>query len=395
MEVYEPREDSFLLLEAVKRYAEGYVLDMGTGSGILTMEAAKKAKKVIAVDIDKKVVKELNNEIKKNKIKNIEVVYSDLFNDINKKHKKNKFDVIIFNPPYLPQDKGIKDKTIYGGKKGYELIERFFNDVDDYLKDKGIILIVFSSITKKNKVNEIINDYCFEFKELKQKRIFFEVLYVYLIKKSKLLMELNKKNIKNIKRFARGHRGIIYTGELRNKKIAVKVERKDTAAKDRIKNEVKWLKILNKKNTGPKLIYNKYNKNKFFIYNFIEGEFILDNFLKNNKKNIVKIIKNVFNQLYVMDKLKVNKEEMHHPVKHIIINKNNKPTLVDFERCHKTKKPKNVTQFCQFIISNNVINILKNKNIKINKNKIINNAKIYKKDINKNNLNRILNIFSK
>ncbi len=388
MEVYEPREDSFLLLEAVKRHCKGkeYVLDMGTGSGILALEAAKKAKEVLAADINKKVIENLKNKINKNKIRNIEVVHSDLFKNI-KKSNKNRFDVIIFNPPYLPQDRGIKDKTIYGGKKGYELIQRFFDNVNDYLKDKGIILMVFSSITNKNKVDEIINNSCFEFKELKQKHIFFETLYVYLVNKSELLMELNKKNIKNIKKLTKGHRGIIYLGTLNNKKLAIKLERKDTKAKNRIKNEAKWLRILNKNNIGPKLIYSK---NNYLIYNFIEGEFVLDNFAKNNRNNILKIIRNIFNQLYIMDKLKINKEEMHHPLKHIIITKNNKPVLIDFERCHKTNKPKNVTQFCQFMISNHVVDILKNKKIKINKNEIIKNAKIYKKDINKSNLNKIL-----
>lgn len=389
--MYEPREDSFLLLEAVKRYAKGSVLDMGTGSGILALKAAKKAKRVLAVDVDKNAVKSLKNRINKNKIKNVEVKYSDLFSNI----KNKKFDVIIFNPPYLPQDKGIKDRTIYGGKKGYELIEKFFSAVNEYLKNTSIILVVFSSITNRNKVDEIISDYCFEFKEIKQKHIFFETFYVYLVKKSSLLMNLNNKNIKNVKRFTKGHRGIIYTGALRNKKVAVKLERKDIKARKRIRNEVKWLKVLNKKGIGPKLIYNKYNKDNYFVYDFIEGEFILDNFVRNNKRNIIKIIKDVFNQLYIMDKLKINKEEMHHPLKHIIIdkNKNNKPVLVDFERCHKTKKPKNVTQFCQFIISNNTTSILRNKNIEIDKNKIIDSAKIYKKDSNKNNLNRILNLF--
>ena len=52
--MYEPQEDSFLLQKQVKKYAKGIVLDMGTGSGILAVEAAKSQKvvKVYAVDID-------------------------------------------------------------------------------------------------------------------------------------------------------------------------------------------------------------------------------------------------------------------------------------------------------------------------------------------------------
>ena len=113
--------------------------------------------------------------------------------------------------------------------------------------------------------------------------------------------------------------------------------------------------------------------------------------VKNNKKgNIKKILKNVFEQLFIMDKLRINKEEMSHPLKHIIANKKNKAVLIDFERCHKTKKPSNATQFSSFLISNYVINILKYKNIKINTKKIIELSKKYKKQINKNNLNKIV-----
>ena len=70
---------------------------------------------------------------------------------------------------------------------------------------------------------------------------------------------------------------------------------------------------------------------------------------------------------------------MHHPVKHIIIGKNRKPVLIDFERCRKTEKPKNVTQFCQFLIGNLVRELLSKKGIAIDKNKITGFARNYRK----------------
>ena len=42
-EIYEPREDTYLILEAVKKYSSGNVLDVGTGSGILALAASVKA----------------------------------------------------------------------------------------------------------------------------------------------------------------------------------------------------------------------------------------------------------------------------------------------------------------------------------------------------------------
>ena len=98
--------------------------------------------------------------------------------------------------------------------------------------------------------------------------------------------------------------------------------------------------------------------------------------------------------MFIMDKLKINKEEMSHPHKHILIDKKNNPILIDFERSRYTIKPGNVTQFSDFLISTNVLTILKEKNININKNKLINAAKTYKKQQNKNNFNNILKLIN-
>jgi len=148
--VYAPREDSKLLERFVRQYAKGSVLDVGTGSGIQAIAAAKsnKVKSVLAIDIQKQAIEHCRQNIKNKKIK---FIVSDLFQNV-----KNKFDTIIFNPPYLPEDIQLKDLTLEGGKRGYEVLERFVNDVNDFLKKDGIVLIVFSSLTKKNKIDWFI-----------------------------------------------------------------------------------------------------------------------------------------------------------------------------------------------------------------------------------------------
>jgi len=64
-------------------------------------------------------------------------------------------------------------------------------------------------------------------------------------------------------------------------------------------------------------------------------------------KNPKKVFSEILKQCKTLDELKINKEEMHKPLKNIII-KNNKPILIDFERCHYTLRPKNLNQFKQF-----------------------------------------------
>ncbi len=339
MHHYLAREDSFLLAEQVKKHAKGDCLDMGTGSGILALAAEKKATKVVAADIDKKVIDFCKKNIHSKKIRFIQ---SDLFNNV-----RERFDTISFNPPYLPAIKGEPKSLalkIAGGKHGYEIIDRFLGQASAHLNPDGKILIVFSSLTNKEKVNEIIETYLFEFKEISSQKLFAETLHVYLIKKSNLLKELEQKKIKNIKKITKGHRGIICSGNLKNKKIIVKHQRKNIWAKETVKREAGYLRLLNKHNIGPKLIFAK---DDYFIAGYIKGKLIKD-FLKTaTRKQKINIIKNILKQCYALDQLKINKEEMHNPYKHIIISKN--PMMIDFERANKTTNPKNVTQFCQYI----------------------------------------------
>ena len=144
--------------------------------------------------------------------------------------------------------------------------------------------------------------------------------------------------------FAKGKRGLIYTFKKNKKILAIKIKNPESKANNRIINEANFLKTLNKYNIGPKLI--DYSED-YVCYNFIEGKLLKD-YLKENK-NPEKVLQDIMKQCETLDKLNINKEEMHVPVKNIIINKKNKPILLDFERCHYTSRPKNVNQFKEFL----------------------------------------------
>ena len=110
------------------------------------------------------------------------------------------------------------------------------------------------------------------------------------------------------------------------------------------------------------------------------GKKIFD-FLESASREVtLAVIKELFAIVYRLDELGINKEEMHHPLKHIIVQSNNKPRLIDYERASYTENPKNLTQFCQFISSGNVSELLQNKNIIIQKQQIIDLARQYKKE---------------
>ncbi len=378
MVIYHPREDSYLIQKHIKDYATSNVLDMGTGSGVLAKTAAecKKTKQVIAVDINPEVIE----FVKKQKLDKVKVIQSDLFSNI-----KQCFDLVIFNPPYLPDDPRIKDVALDGGKHGYEVIERFLDDVNNHLNKEGKILLLFSSLSKKEKIHEFLQRNCFTYKQLDKEKHSFEELFVYLIEKSSLLKKLEAEKLKHITYFTKGHRGFLYKAKLGKKNVVVKAENPSSKAFGRIMIEGNWLKKLNKEKIGPKLLIAK---NDYVIYEYVKGEFILDFIEKANKEQIIKVLRKSFEQCFALDKIKVNKEEMHHPVKHILVDDKLNVVMLDFERTHYTNKPKNVTQFCQFISS--MQDVLIKKNIKIDKKEMIKLAKKYKQN---NDLSEIRKFF--
>lgn len=355
MGIYEPAEDSYLMEKHVREFALGRVLDMGTGSGIqaLTAITNPNAQLVLAVDNDEEAVHALQEKIKKEKIRKLKVLQSDLFSNVD-----GQYNLIIFNPPYLPQDKGVKDQGIYGGKKGWEVAARFFQAASPHLYPDGKILFLFSSLTGKEKIEAILHHHLFIFQEIECQKLPFEILHLYLIGKSQLLRELEKKGVQGIHFFAQGKRGTIYKGRLdatlsikshlarkQFLSVAVKAARPLPHAAQRIRNEAAWLQKLNPLHLGARLLFSGED---YFVYEFVEGTPILEWLEQHSREENRQVLMKVLQQASTLDTLGINKEELHHPQKHIIITHSNQPVLLDFERCHSSRKPKNVTQLIEF-----------------------------------------------
>ncbi|MEM3154756.1 MAG: methyltransferase [Candidatus Woesearchaeota archaeon] len=373
--VYEPQEDSFLLKEFVKRYAKGIALDIGTGSGLQARELAhsKKTKKVFAVDIDKKAIVFAKKTADHRRHKKITWLVGDLFSPFKVKKYLHYFDTIVFNPPYLPQDHKVRDIALEGGRRGHETIERFLNQVNNYLKPNGIILLVFSSLTPE--VQRLLQQNLLVGRELGRTHIFFEDILVYLIKRNPILNQLEKKGVCNISFFARGNRGIVFTGIYKGKKVAIKVKRPESMARETIKKEAKILQYVNRHGIGPKYLFHT---PQYLVYEFVEGKYLRDAM---KAKNIGHLLRRVFEQCFQLDLLHVCKGEMTRPYKHVIV-KGNRVTFIDFERARRAEDShRNVTQFCQFV---------SNHFDKKNKKKWIELARNYSKNPSRQQLQKIL-----
>jgi release factor glutamine methyltransferase len=156
-EVYEPSEDTFLFAENLHVKAGTFALDMGTGIGILGITAAKQGAEVVALDINPHSIHCAKQNARRNKVsEKMAFLQTDLFSGLC---KTVKFDLILFNSPYLPSEEG-EDKTWLGrawagGASGRQVIDKFITQAPGHLESAGEILLLQSTLagveqTKKN-----------------------------------------------------------------------------------------------------------------------------------------------------------------------------------------------------------------------------------------------------
>ena len=174
-QVYTPEADTYLLLDAVRVEVKAgdRVLEIGTGSGLIAAELAQ-VTGVVATDINPHAVLCARQ-------KGVDVVQSDLFCGI-----RSTFDLIVFNPPYLPTqpEERINDwleHALDGGLNGRVVIGRFAGQAGRVLAPKGRILLLISSLTGLPEVRDLFFKEGFVSEILLRKAVEDETLYVLRI----------------------------------------------------------------------------------------------------------------------------------------------------------------------------------------------------------------------
>ncbi len=176
--VYEPAEDTFLLANNLLVKKSDNVLEIGTGTGIIAIIASKKAKNVVAVDINKYAVEcaRKNSEINQ---ACVDIRWGDLFDTVN----DEKFDLILFNTPYLPiEDDELIDDEIEaawnGGKDGRFVINRFIEGLLEHLSPGGRVQLVQSSLSNVEETTGNLMELGFDVAVTDSERFFFEEIVV-------------------------------------------------------------------------------------------------------------------------------------------------------------------------------------------------------------------------
>jgi len=187
--VYEPAEDTYLMLDHLPNVAQKTFLEIGAGTGIISLFAARNAKKVVCTDINPYAIKLIRRNIKLNckLLKCTPAVrVGDLFSPIK---PSEKFDFIVFNPPYLPNDppdgilkqtnqKKWLSKAWEGGTCGCEITDLFLQKVKKHLSPSGLILTVTSSAVGLPKFLSLAKKANLMFTVVNTNRFSFETLYL-------------------------------------------------------------------------------------------------------------------------------------------------------------------------------------------------------------------------
>jgi release factor glutamine methyltransferase len=178
--VYEPADDSFLLAQNLPIKEGDLVLDMGTGCGIQAVLAAQKARKVVAVDINPNAVRcTLHNAVLNKVSDKVEVRQGDLFEPVE---AGERFDVILFNSPYLPsearEERDLASLAWAGGESGRRVIDRFIVEVIGHLKPSGRVLLVQSTLSDAEKSLQMFTQQGLDATMIAEKKVSFESIVV-------------------------------------------------------------------------------------------------------------------------------------------------------------------------------------------------------------------------
>jgi len=178
--VYEPAEDTFLLAENLVVDQNDVVLDMGTGCGILGILAAKKAKKVVAIDVNPHAVSCTQMNAKLNGVAGkMDIRLGNLFEPME---GNEKFNVIVFNAPYLPSERSEQktwiERAWAGGPSGMELVDQFISEAPRYLMEKGKIVLVQSTLSNVDETIRKLGEEGLSAVIVAKKNVAFETIVV-------------------------------------------------------------------------------------------------------------------------------------------------------------------------------------------------------------------------
>ena len=152
-------------------------LELGAGSGIISIFAAKKGAVVYASDISVMAIENIKLNAKMNDVK-INVIESDLFKDI----PQQEFNFIIINPPYYQKDPRTEEEYAWFCGSNYEYFTNLFDSMPSYINSSSKVYIILSEVCNITKIKSIGESKGFNWKIELQKSVWGEKNFIYSVK---------------------------------------------------------------------------------------------------------------------------------------------------------------------------------------------------------------------
>lgn len=162
--MYMPSDDTFLLADCITEYFGMQALEIGVGSGHLLRLLEKNFARVVGSDIDLRALEHCKGK------SGAMLACCDAASAF-----EGKFDLIVSNPPYLPDDR-VRDTTVHGGPEGIEVTIHLIESALPLLARDGRILFVVSSLADSSALDRFVMEKNLRNSVIKEKRLFYETL---------------------------------------------------------------------------------------------------------------------------------------------------------------------------------------------------------------------------
>jgi release factor glutamine methyltransferase len=149
-------------------------LELGCGSGIISLLAAKKKAHVFASDINEKALEYIVLNATNNNL-SVQPIFSNLFEKIDPIY----FDYIVINPPYYPKKpKNIKEKAWFCGEN-FEYFTALFSQLKNHLRESNQVLMILSEDCETHKIKKIASENKIQLTLVAEKKVIGEKNYIF------------------------------------------------------------------------------------------------------------------------------------------------------------------------------------------------------------------------
>ena len=152
------------------------VLELGAGSGLISIYCATQNAKVTTSDINPTAVKNIIKNSELNNVK-LEVIESDLFDKIEIKN----FDYIIINPPYFPKNPKNEKELAWFCGNDFQYFKKLFAQLNNYKTQETFVLMILSEDCDLQRITTIAKENHFSMNIIFQKKILGEANYIFRI----------------------------------------------------------------------------------------------------------------------------------------------------------------------------------------------------------------------